>query len=318
MIYRAITTVADPRTIPNVEFTVDRMDHPNPEPTREGRTVWAWTRHVKDEHTWIMPDFNGWASSGWDSVGGYRALREKTKHTNIPFGDKTPKLLWRGQLDVGMKVSPIRTALVEQSEDQPWNDVRAFRWGDGSDAPIPMEDHCLWQFLAHTEGNSWSGRLRNLVNCNSAILIHNPLQWMAHFYPVLKPDGPDQNYIPVKNDWSDLEETMDYYLAHPAEAERIAENNRRALRDRYMTPAAEACYIRRLIKEWATVQNYKPQLFKPKKNEHGQEETDKRKLEMRGVSWERFAYRPPKKLEHPFPGYPEGYWVKSDVVDFED
>ena len=53
MIYRAITAVPDPRELPNVEFTLDRMDHPNPEPQRPGRTVWAWTRHVSDNNTWV-------------------------------------------------------------------------------------------------------------------------------------------------------------------------------------------------------------------------------------------------------------------------
>jgi hypothetical protein len=313
MIYRAITAVADPRAIPNVEFTLDRMDHPNPSPTRPGRVVWGWTREINvDNHTWVMPDFNGWATSGWDKVGGYRAFREKTKHTTIPFYEKTPKLLWRGQIDVGKdQVSPVRAALLEHSKNQSWSDVRSFRWGDGTDAPVDMEDHCLWQFLAHTEGNSWSGRLRNLVNCNSAIFIHNPLGWVAHFYPVLKGHGPEQNYIPVKNDWSDLKEKMQHYLTHPAEAERIAEQAKRTFRDRYMTPAAEACYIRRMIFEWKKVQNWEPELFIKEEDKKGKE-----KWRARGVSWERFAWRAPKPF-HP-PPFPEGYFFKSDMVDFED
>lgn len=310
MIYRAITALPDPRVLPNIEFTLDRMDHPNPPPTRPNRVAWGWTRHLSDSDTWVMPDFNGWASSGWDTVGGYRAFREKTKHTLTPFATKHPKLLWRGQLDVGQKISPIRTALVEHSKDQPWSDVRAFRWGDGSDAVVQMEDHCLWQFLAHTEGNSWSGRLRNLVNCNSAILIHQPLEWMAHFYPVLQGSGPEQNFVPVKNDWSDLRETMDHYLAHPEEAERIANRTKEVLRDRYMTPAAEACYIRRMIYEWAKVQKWEPKLFKEVKDEEGKVVGEK----MRGFSWERFAWRRPKNIGIDVNDY---FW-KSDVVDFED
>jgi hypothetical protein len=34
------------------------------------------------------------------------------------------------------------------------------------------------------------------------------------------------------------------------------------------------------------------------------------------MNWERFAFRPPKKFD--VPAFPEGYWLKSDVVDFED
>lgn len=305
MIYRAIASIPDPRVLPNVEFTIDRMDHPNPTPNRPGRTVWAWTRHIDDKHTWVMPDFNGWASSDWDRVGGYRAFREKSKKYLTPFREKTKKLLWRGQLDVGKVVSPIRTALLAASKDKPWSDVEDIRWG-GKGTAIDMEKHCSWQFLAHTEGNSWSGRLRNLVNCNSAIIIHGPLQWVAHFYPILKSEGPEQNYIATKNDWSDLEEKMDHFLAHQEEAEKIAEQGRRTFRDRYMTPAAEACYIRRMIYEWAKVQKWEPKLYKDKEMEH-----------MRGVSWERFSWRRGPHLDGK-PNPPDDYFFKSEQIAFED
>jgi len=314
MIYRAITSIPDPRVLPNVEFTLDRMDHPNPEPQRPGRTAWAWTRHVSDNNTWVMPDFNGWASSGWDTVGGYRAFREKTKATIQPFNTKTPKLLWRGQINVGQKISPPRVALLEAAQDQPWSDVGEIHWGKAGGV-VAMEDHCNWQFLAHTEGNSWSGRLRNLVNCNSAIVIHNPLEWVAHFYPLLNPSGPAQNYIPAAANWTDLRDIMTHYLspAGQADAARIATNTQAFFRDRYMTPAAEACYIRRMIYEWAKVQRWEPRLFKPATDKDGKPTGGEK---MRGFSWERFAWRPPPAFKIPPP--PDDYFFRSDKVDFED
>jgi len=306
MIYRAITAIPDPRVIPNIEFTLDRMDHPNPEPNRPGRVAWGWTRHRSDNSTWVMPDFNGWASSSWDTVGGYRTFREKTKKFLTPFSDKTKKALWRGQINVGQKVSVVRSKLLEVVKDKSWSDVDQIRWENGNKGVVAMEEHCSWQYLIHTEGNSWSGRLRNLVNCNSAIIIHTPLEYTAHFYSVLKSAGPSQNYIAVKNDWSNLDEVMTHYLSHPAEAEKIAEEAKRTLRDRYMTPAAEACYIRQMIFEWAKVQNYEPKLYKEKDG----------KEHMRGKSWERFAFLTPPHFDLPPP--PDDYWFKSDKVEFED
>jgi hypothetical protein len=46
---------------------------------------------------------------------------------------------------------------------------------------------------------------------------------------------------------------MEWLLAHPEEAARIARNNVETFRDRYLTPAAEACYWRHMISAWASV-----------------------------------------------------------------
>lgn len=151
MIYRAITSIPDPRVIPNVEFTLDRMDLPNLEPHRPGRIAWAWCRNVKDNDTWVMPDFNGWASSAWEEVGGYRALREKSARYLNPFKDKIKKAIWRGQLNVGQKISEPRKKLLAASKDKPWSDISEIHWNVHTNT-VPMDQHCKWQFGIHTEG----------------------------------------------------------------------------------------------------------------------------------------------------------------------
>lgn len=120
-----------------------------------------------------------------------------------------------------------------------------------------------------------------------------------------------QNYIAVKNDWSDLDEKMNYYLEHQDEAERIGEEMRSTLRNRYMTPAAEACYIRRMIYEFAKVQQFEPKLYKEVKDDDGVTHE-----KMRGYSWERFVFRKPAPFDIPPP--PDDYFFKSNQIDFED
>lgn len=48
---------------------------------------------------------------------------------------------------------------------------------------------------------------------------------------------------------------MHRLLADPPAAQRIADNNVRTFRERYLTPAAEACYWRALWDGWAEVSN---------------------------------------------------------------
>lgn len=83
-----------------------------------------------------------------------------------------------------------------------------------------------------------------------------------YFYHLLEATGPNQNYVAVKRDWSDLEEKVKYYLDHPEEAERIIANSLATFRDRYLTRAADSCYTRKLIRGYANV-SFTPDIHRP-------------------------------------------------------
>jgi hypothetical protein len=145
-----------------------------------------------------------------------------------------------------------------------------------------MEDFCRYAFLVHTEGRSWSGRLKYLLNCDSVTVIHER-EWTAHYYSLLVPDGPKQNFVPAKRNFSDLKKKVQYYLNHQNEAQRIADNAVTTFRDRYLTLAAETCYWRRLIEGWNSVAE-SPEIYEQvQKNVSGEV---KNITMLRGVAFE--------------------------------
>jgi Glycosyl transferase family 90 len=234
-----------------------------------------------------MPDFGYWS---WPEVkvGTYRELRQRiaaideglgldgVQTKGMDFYAKTKKLFWRG----GVQNSPqLRGDFVAASFNKTWADVEALKWDDEgfSSNLIPMEDHCKYMFVGHTEGQSWSGRGKYLQNCRSVFVAHK-LEWREVHHAALQSSGPEQNFVEVKRDFSDLEEKMKYLVAHPKEAKAIADNAVKIFRDRYITPAAEACYWRRLIRGYASVNSFKPQLY-----EEGNEKV------MRGVPFESYV-----------------------------
>jgi hypothetical protein len=117
---------------------------------------------------------------------------------------------------------------------------------------ITMPDHCKYKFAVHTEGTTWSGRLKYLLSCHSTIIIH-PLTFTTHLYHLLERDGPNQNFVQVQKDWKDLPSTMEALLSDNANAKRIADNAAAKFRDQYFTPAAQTCYFRQLFKVWSEV-----------------------------------------------------------------
>ena len=252
-IHRALIT--SPERVPNIEFTFSVDDRLPPLPQ------WAFAREPLDGTTWLMPDFGFWS---WPetNVGAFSEARIKAaavdQSTN--WTAKEPKLLWRGA-PMGL---PLREGLLDATSDKSWADVKSLDWhpSDGSSVQDlkSMDEHCRYKFLAHTEGNSYSGRLKYLQLCKSVIIAH-PMQWVTHFSHLMKKEGADQNYLEVSLDWSDLESKIRHLLEWESLGERIASNSVKTFRERYHTPAAEVCYWRRLFKGWAEVTAFEPQFY---------------------------------------------------------
>jgi hypothetical protein len=92
------------------------------------------------------------------------------------------------------------------------------------------------------------------------VVVAHKLQYIQHHHYLLSSQGPTQNYVEVERDFSDLPDKMIHLLANPAEAQRIADNSVATFRERYLTPAAEACYWRSLWEGYAEVSE-RPELW---------------------------------------------------------
>lgn len=210
------------------------------------------------------------------ATGSFIDSRRHAAQHDSHFAEKIPKAFWRG---VRWTNEAVRGALLEQTKGQEWADTAVIDWGSKTNT-IPADEMCNYAFLVHTEGRSYSGRLQFILNCDSLPIIHE-LDWTAHFYHLLIPAGDNQNYIPVKRDFSDLQSKVEYYLEHPKEAQRIITNSINTFRNKYTSPAATSCYIRRLIQEYSTVS------FTPDVERSGKQgESTKR----RGVSFEEWLH----------------------------
>ena len=210
--------------------------------------------------TWLMPDFGFWS---WPEtkVGSYGEVQRKAiamedtadNPTRKPWSwdSKEDKLLWRGAV---MNLQ-VREKFISITKDKPWADVKAIEWHNKESMSMDlksMDQHCQYKYLAHTEGNSYSGRLKYLQNCRSVIVAHK-MDWIQHYTPLMRASGPDQNYVKVNRDFSNLESTMLALQQDDNKARLIAKNNVETFRERYLTPAAEVCYWRSLIRGWAEV-----------------------------------------------------------------
>ncbi|KAJ5675205.1 uncharacterized protein N7477_005139, partial [Penicillium maclennaniae] len=267
---RALLAFPDRQHLPSIEFVFTTEDFA-PNPTAPG-PIWAYSKRDGDDSVWLMPDFGYWA---WPEVqiGPYHEVRRRIAAIDkgevaadgslvpgMAFGDKKKQLVWRGSLAPN---PAVRSKLLKAAVTKSWASVRVIDWDDENDIRfnlLPIEDHCRYMFLAHTEGRSFSGRGKYLLNCRSVVISH-PLVWKEAHHAALVSSGPEANYIEVDMEFKDLSRKIDYLIDNPEVAERIAENAVRTFRDRYLTPAAESCYWRQLIRQYASVSDFEPVLF---------------------------------------------------------
>ncbi|KAF2110169.1 glycosyl transferase family 90-domain-containing protein [Lophiotrema nucula] len=288
-IHRAIVSTPHRDAIPNIEFVLSVEDLP----AQSQKPVWGLARRAQDHDLWLIPDFGFWA---WDmpQIGTFSEVASEAieREAIEPWDQKQEKLVWRGKINYAPK---LRRALLEAARGKPWSDVGQLQWSgvDFKEQFLGPVDQCNYMFIAHAEGRSYSGALKYRQLCRSVIVSHK-LQWIQHYHYLFRSEGPNQNFVEVERDFSDLDYAMADLLAHPEKAKRIADNSVKVFRERYLTAAAEACYWRQLFKAWKEV-SFEPILY------NGVEVGEKHKrTQKRGVRYEHFIlYETERQMEYP-------------------
>jgi hypothetical protein len=130
---------------------------------------------------------------------------------------------------------------------------------------VYITPRAMAEIILILSGHTYSGRGKYLLNCASVSIVHTP-EWIEPHTHLFASTGPGRNIIEVKRDWKDLDKQIRRLLRNPDEAQIIAKNSVKTFRNRYLTPAAQACYWRRMFHAWATV-SFEPTLYHTIKDE---------------------------------------------------
>jgi hypothetical protein len=263
--------------LPTVELALNFEDASEPpEAAGDTHTFLAAARTIgKESHEriWLMPNFDFWY---YKPTGSFSDAKRDAMQHDAPLASKIGKIVWRGNPSFNEE---IRGGLIEKTTGKDWADVASVQ---SSEHWMKVDEFCKYAMTVYTEGVTYSGRLKFLMNCDSLLFAHDAA-YQTHYSHLLKRDGPQQNYIAVKRDWSDLEDKVNHYLTHPEEAETIVANSLQTFRSRYITRAATSCYIRRLIRRYGDVSEA-PEVHVAMKGRSG--------VRLRGYSYEKFMDKP--------------------------
>lgn len=137
----------------------------------------------------------------------------------IPFSAKKDMAIFRGKV----KGKDSRRQFMQMYFNHPMCDL-----GDVSnDTDDPqawqtekktIREHLDYKFILALEGNDVASNLKWVMSSNSLAVMPRPTceTWFMEGTLI-----PNYHYVEIKSDFSDLEERMNYYIAHQDEAEAI-------------------------------------------------------------------------------------------------
>lgn len=139
------------------------------------------------------------------------------------YDDKKNALVWRGAAH-----QPHRQRFLAQCHSLPRCDVGATDDKAATAAYrrpfMAIEEQLAHKFIFSIEGNDVATNLKWIMASNSLCFMKRPIfeTWFMEGTLI-----PGYHYVEVKDDFSDLDDKIDYYLAHPEKAKAIVANANR-------------------------------------------------------------------------------------------
>ena len=139
-----------------------------------------------------------------------------------PFREKKDMVIFRGKI----RQSRVRTKFLEMFFTNPMFDCGVVGKNEGCPNEWMTEkktikEHLDYKFIMALEGNDVASNLKWVMSSNSLAVMTKPTceTWFMEGTLI-----PDYHYVEVKEDFSDLEEKLQYYISHPDKAEEIIRN----------------------------------------------------------------------------------------------
>ncbi len=143
-------------------------------------------------------------------------------HDTKPFREKKNTAIFRGKI----RQSRVRTKFLEMFFNHPLFDCGVVGKNEGCPEEWmkpkkTINEHLDYKFIMALEGNDVASNLKWVMSSNSIAVMTRPTCETWFMEGTLL---PDYHYIEVKEDFSDLEEKLQYYIDHPDQAEEIISN----------------------------------------------------------------------------------------------
>jgi hypothetical protein len=139
----------------------------------------------------------------------------------LSFEEKKEILVWRGKAYV-----PHRTAFLKKFHNHPKCDIGQTNTRGDLNVPwqkkkLSLKQQLDCKFILAIEGNDVASNLKWAMSSNSLVFMCKPKYETWFMEGLLQ---PNHHYVLLQDDYSDLEEKIDYYCKNVKEAKKIIAN----------------------------------------------------------------------------------------------
>ena len=151
-----------------------------------------------------------------DKLRHFMFVNDKKK-----FTEKIDKVIFRGKI----RLSRQREQFLNMYFDSPMCDCgvvdKECKNPNWKTPKKTIKQHLDYKFIMALEGNDVASNLKWVMSSNSIAVMPRPTceTWFMEGKLI-----PNYHYIEIKDDLSDLEERLNYYISHPEEAQQIIDH----------------------------------------------------------------------------------------------
>ena len=155
----------------------------------------------------------------WGKIRHFTFIKKDT----IKFEDKENILIGRGKVHPHQ---PHRVKFMEMYKNHAMCNIGKVNYYNGKNPEwnvdrITIDDHLKFKFILSLEGNDVASNLKWVMSSNSLPVMPKPKFETWFMEGTLK---PDYHYLSINEDYTNLEERLNYYINNPDKANEIIKN----------------------------------------------------------------------------------------------
>ena len=185
------------------------------------KTIFAMCKKINDKHTVLIPDIH------YIQQKGYVDTLAKIDNMRLLYKNKESKCIWRGYLENGTNHNFLNTegkdGLNQRNYFKKLYDEGRFSKLNFEDKKTSMEDQMKYKYILDIDGfsNTWDATVWKLYS--GSVLLKVKGKWKQWYYDELK---EWEHYVPVENDFSDLNDKIEWCIYNEDKCIEITENAR--------------------------------------------------------------------------------------------